>query len=712
MFATLRLRLPIALVGLGLVSASTMGAIGWSGAKEGLEAAAFERLSVAAQSRRTSLELVAERLRVDAANLATHKLVRDAVGDFVDGLASPEMIDANVAVFTAAPAAERASIDGEAAATSYGRRHSKVHANIVEIMRQANYADIILLSPEGQIVYTANKGDEFSKTVTSPDLAGSGLEKLFATLSKSADKDIIFQDFAASKLAGGAPAAFIGAPIVKKSNVAMDSAQTDIRAGYAVIRVAPALFDRVFSARDGLGKTGETFAIGPDNLIRTNAPLATSPTAGKDAKTLGIEESTASTHIVTRNGEDLMIADSSASVLGAEWKIYAEQSKAEALADVSRMTDTMSLAFVLILGAQVLIGWLVARSIVSPITALTGALKAMASGAISAEITGKNRSDEIGDIARAVDQIRAYTEAEAERRAAAAEIERRDREQQRRELTASLAREFEDRVGSVVKSVATAARDLETSALDMAKLAETSKQSSARVAGASSAANAEVQAVAAASEELSASIREVSSLTVRSGSIAAEAGKHAELTNKIVEVLATKASSIKSVVDMIKAIAQQTNLLALNATIEAARAGEAGKGFAVVASEVKALASQTAKATEEIASQIGEVDEEVTNAVQAVSSIRDVVGDIGQAVISITAAIEQQTSATGEIAKSATTAAVETATVSGTISEVSHAIATTDQAAGVVVNRARSLGKEAADLNASLHQFIERLLAA
>ena len=89
-----------------------------------------------------------------------------------------------------------------------------------------------------------------------------------------------------------------------------------------------------------------------------------------------------------------------------------------------------------------------------------------------------------------------------------------------------------------------------------------------------------------------------------------------ERASDVIKRLDDKSKGVSSVLDVIKGLAEQTNLLALNAAIEAARAGDQGRGFAVVADEVRTLATRSHHATEEIESIIDQLQHEAKDAVE------------------------------------------------------------------------------------------------
>jgi methyl-accepting chemotaxis protein len=369
----------------------------------------------------------------------------------------------------------------------------------------------------------------------------------------------------------------------------------------------------------------------------------------------------------------------------------------------------------IISGIAIVLGLFVAvslaRAIVRPIKAMTGAMGRLSSGDMTTEIPGTERTDEIGNMSQAVRIFKdSMVEAEQLRR----EQERRKEEAaaQRKSDMARLADSFEQAVGGIVRTVASAATELRTSAQSLSATAAQTNEQARSVASASNEAATSVQTVASAAEELSASVDEIARQISQSNDTASRAVRQAEATNGEVSTLATAAQKIGEVVRLIEEIASQTNLLALNATIEAARAGEAGKGFAVVASEVKTLATQTGKATEEIGNQIAAVQSATQNSVTAINEIGETIKNISAISSTIAAAVEEQTAATREIARNVQQAAHGTGQVTDNIASVSQAASDTGAAASQVLGSAEELSRQSELLRAELDRFIEVVRAA
>jgi methyl-accepting chemotaxis protein len=172
-----------------------------------------------------------------------------------------------------------------------------------------------------------------------------------------------------------------------------------------------------------------------------------------------------------------------------------------------------------------------------------------------------------------------------------------------------------------------------------------------------------MESVAAGAEELSASVREISSAMVKSKETAAGAVSRVETADQEAQRLNQAAQSMSGIVQIIQEITGQINLLALNATIESARAGEAGRGFAVVASEVKNLAGQAKQATEKITEEIESLNGISGDVVGALAAIRREMQNVSEYVTSTAAAVEEQTTVTGEMSASMQRAAAEAAAI-------------------------------------------------
>ena len=349
--------------------------------------------------------------------------------------------------------------------------------------------------------------------------------------------------------------------------------------------------------------------------------------------------------------------------------------------------------------------------IAKPIRAVVELLQQLAAGKYDVGISGTERGDEVGDVAKTavvfrengLARIRMEREQkEAEVRAAA----------QRRTDMLQLADGFERAVGEIVETVSSASTELEASASTLTSTAERSQELTTVVASASEEASTNVQSVASATEELSSSVNEISRQVQESARMASEAVGQARHTNARVGELSKAAARIGDVVELINTIAGQTNLLALNATIEAARAGEAGRGFAVVASEVKALAEQTAKATGEIGQQISSIQAATQESVGAIREISGTIERLSEISSTIAAAVEQQGAATQEISRNVQQVAQGTQQVSANITDVQRGAGETGSASTQVLSAAQSLSTDSNRLKLEVGKFLSSVRAA
>jgi len=172
-----------------------------------------------------------------------------------------------------------------------------------------------------------------------------------------------------------------------------------------------------------------------------------------------------------------------------------------------------------------------------------------------------------------------------------------------------------------------------------------------------------METVASGAEELNASVREISEAMVKSKETASDAVQRVENADGQAKRLSSAAESMSGIVEIIGNITGQINLLALNATIESARAGEAGRGFAVVAAEVKNLANQAKQATDKITNEIGSLNGISGEVVEALNSIKHAIQSVSEYVTSTAAAVEEQSTVTGEMSSSMQRAAAEAASI-------------------------------------------------
>jgi len=388
-----------------------------------------------------------------------------------------------------------------------------------------------------------------------------------------------------------------------------------------------------------------------------------------------------------------------------------------------------------------IMGWLLARSIATPVSQMTETMGRLAGGDNEVTIPGVGRKDEIGAMAEAVQGFKDAAieklrlEAEAAKQRAEAEAERARNEAAQRaaaEEQATVVRALASGLSSLAKGdltcrlnqvfpgeykklqddfnaamsqmmetmrvIAQASHGIRSGAGEVSQAADDLSRRTEQQA-------ASLEETAAALDEISSTVKQAAAGSQQAHDAVATARQDAEQSGEVMrgavsamQEIENSAQQISRIIGVIDEIAFQTNLLALNAGVEAARAGEAGRGFAVVASEVRALAQRSAEAAKEIKALIS------TSTQQVESGVR-LVGSAGEALSRIISRVTEINGLVSSIAVSAQEQASGLSQVSTAVNQMDQ---TTQQNAAMVEEStaaSHSLAHEADELTSLIARF-------
>lgn len=553
----------------------------------------------------------------------------------------------------------------------YHAVHARNHPQFQKMHEVTGFYDIYLIDPDGNVIYSMFKRPDFGTNLSEGPFSSTGLGRVFRDALSAQAGQVIQSDFEPYNAGGGEPSGFLATPVFRNGSdlIGVLAVQTPISQLSNTLRVA-----------DYLAQHGNLYIVGGDGLTRT-------PSRGRgefgvlDEPPRYLESGVARTEHAAGVYDGGSIISYPLDVGTDGWTLVAELDDTY-LAESMSVFGTAIVAFGVIgIFVSTLLGFAVSRSITRPLRVFADAMERVASKDFSSDISGQDRSDEIGNISRSLAEFRDQL---CEREADEIEKEAAQKEQMRivtvlgahlrrladGDLSAEISEAFpesQERLrldfNSTLQTLNEIMRSVVENAGEIKARADEISESSSDLSNRTENQAATLEETAAALDQLTSSVRSAAEGASKVEEVVGTARRDAEESGTVVLDAVSAMSGIKQssdeisqIIGVIDDIAFQTNLLALNAGVEAARAGEAGRGFAVVASEVRALAQRSSDAAKEIKGLISASSGQVETGVclvdragEALTTIATQVGNIADLVSGIASGAKEQSAGLGEI---------------------------------------------------------------
>lgn len=319
----------------------------------------------------------------------------------------------------------------------YNSLHEHYHPPFKQIISSNGFYDLFLISIDtGDIVYSVEKEVDFATSLKNGPYRNSNLGQLFSKLTRSQNfGETISVDYDFYKPSYGQPGMFMGSTIFDLNHHPI---------GVLVLQVSSSRLDDVMTSRKswekhGLGKTGETFLVGEDQLMRSNARQLFNEGEGSvhcytndlykklimDKKTAenicqfrtsillqkvdgeyirGALNGQSGTTVTTSYAGNEVLAAYKPLYLGSmKWAVVAQLDSSEANAPVREFQKELGISAVLIACAVTFIAMLAATIFINPLNKLMKGVRKLGSADNDLHID-LQRGDEYGELAKAMNQ--------------------------------------------------------------------------------------------------------------------------------------------------------------------------------------------------------------------------------------------------------------------------------------------------------------------
>lgn len=469
-------KLLIMLLGVSIGSTLVVGYVGYTSGTDSLRQAEFDRMTNLREAKSDAVETLFDSIEtglvLDSVGATANQAASDfssafaelqarpidsaqtsAVSGYYDDTFIPELNDRSGSTsvsdifvpqtsaetylqnfYTVPPAGDydaASEVDNAGDGSPWSAVNEKYNPYFREMVERYEYEDALILDTQGNIVYSVYKGVDLGSNVRTGPYKGTILADAYNDALNSNVVDYVqITDFERYQPSLDVPTAWGVSPIGQDGTVV----------GVLAVQLPLNAINDVMTGsqewkKDGLGDTGESYIVGPDDTMRSVSRLliddpeqyrqraitgGLSPATAQRIVDVGgtVELQTVDTAPVREAqqgktgvmiaqsylGRETLAAYAPLDIKGQQWVIVASITSAEAFAPVGDFARNLVLSIVALLVVVALLSLLLAQVFARPVRRLVTAVRQVAGGDLGVEVATNTR-DEFGDLSMAFNDM-------------------------------------------------------------------------------------------------------------------------------------------------------------------------------------------------------------------------------------------------------------------------------------------------------------------
>ncbi len=277
---------------------------------------------------------------------------------------------------------------------------------ISNFLKEYKHDDVYLIAPDGYCFFSAKKLADYKTNLLTGKWSSSNFGRLIKKVIET--RKFGFADFEPYGPINNKPAAFIAMPVIEKGELKT----------IVALRLSKSRIERIMNQRAGMGKTGETYLVGPDFRMRSDSYLdpqghsveaSFAGTIEKNgANTLAVKEALSGKSgekiITNYMGQKVLSAYTPINIFGKTWAMVAEMNLSEVKAPVNALIHKAAIYLIIIIIIAGIIAVLFGNFIGSSLTKAAQFCQAISVGNLDARLDIDQR-DEIGQLCSGLKRI-------------------------------------------------------------------------------------------------------------------------------------------------------------------------------------------------------------------------------------------------------------------------------------------------------------------